>query len=103
EQISAFHARLKASGVTGYAVGPLYTKTRQEIDNAFDYAKRVGVKMVVGIPNHEDLENLDRKVNEYDMRYATHNHGPEHKLYPNADRKSTRLNSSHVKISYAVF
>src|SRR5690606_42044326 len=26
-----------------------------------------------------------------------------HVVCPNADRKSTRLNSSHVKISYAVF
>src|SRR5690606_41260367 len=26
-----------------------------------------------------------------------------HELAPGADRKSTRLNSSHVKISYAVF
>src|SRR5690606_39450506 len=29
--------------------------------------------------------------------------GPEGMLYPETDRKSTRLNSSHVKISYAVF
>src|SRR5690606_41023188 len=26
-----------------------------------------------------------------------------HAVYPSLDRKSTRLNSSHVKISYAVF
>src|SRR5215467_14774239 len=28
---------------------------------------------------------------------------PVHALYPLADRKSTRLNSSHLVISYAVF
>src|SRR5436309_9660926 len=28
---------------------------------------------------------------------------PVHTWLPDADRKSTRLNSSHVKISYAVF
>ncbi|HLT08770.1 MAG TPA: sugar phosphate isomerase/epimerase family protein [Cyclobacteriaceae bacterium] len=98
EQISAFHARLKASGVTGYAVGPIYTKTRQEIDNAFDYAKRVGVKMVVGIPNHEDLEYLDQKVKEYDMRYAIHNHGPEDKLYPNATSVIERIKDLDSRI-----
>lgn len=84
EQIAAFHARLKASGVTGYAVGPIYTKTRNDIDNAFAYAKRVGVDMVVGIPNHEDLDYLDAKVKETNIRFAIHNHGPEDKLYPNA-------------------
>jgi inosose dehydratase len=84
EEISAFHAKLKAAEITGYAVGPIYTKTHEDIDNAFDYAKRVGVKLIVGIPNHEDLKYVEQKVKEYDIRYAIHNHGPEDKLYPNA-------------------
>jgi len=84
EQISAFHQKLKDAGVTGYAVGPIYTKTHQEIDNAFDYAKRVGVDLIVGIPNHDDLKYVEQKVKEYNIRYAIHNHGPEDKLYPNA-------------------
>ncbi|TLV03143.1 sugar phosphate isomerase/epimerase family protein [Dyadobacter luticola] len=84
EQITAFHAKLKEVGVTGYAVGPIYTKDHQQIDNAFDYAKRVGVKLIVGIPNHEDLKYVEQKVKEYDIKYAIHNHGPEDKLYPNA-------------------
>ena len=84
EEIAAFHQKLKESNVTGYAVGPIYMKTRPEIDNAFDYAKRVGVKLIVGIPNPEDLPYVDQKVKEYDFRYAIHNHGPGDKLYPNA-------------------
>jgi inosose dehydratase len=84
EEIAAFHAKLKAADITGYAVGPIYTKTHEDIDNAFDYAKRVGVKLIVGIPNHEDLKYVEQKVKEYDIRYAIHNHGPEDKLYPNA-------------------
>lgn len=84
EQITAFHQKLKDAGVTGYAVGPIYTKTHQDIDNAFDYAKRVGVDLIVGIPNHDDLKYVEQKVKEYNIRYAIHNHGPEDKLYPNA-------------------
>lgn len=83
-EIDAFHKKLAASGVTGYAVGPIYTRTRAEIDNAFDYAKRVGVDLIIGIPNPEDLEYLSTKTNEYNIRFAIHNHGPEDKLYPNA-------------------
>ena len=84
-EIAAFHEKLAASGVTGYAVGPLYmTKSKAEIDNAFAYAKRVGVKLIVGIPNKEDLAYIADKTAEYDIRYAIHNHGPEDKLYPNA-------------------
>ncbi|WP_114752227.1 sugar phosphate isomerase/epimerase family protein [Pleomorphovibrio marinus] len=83
-EIKAFHEQLAASNVKGYAVGPIYMKTRKEIDEGFEYAKRVGVDMIVGIPMHEDLKYLEGKVKEYDMKYAIHNHGPEDKLYPNA-------------------
>ena len=84
EEITAFYEKLKEADVTGYAVGPIYVKTTQDIDNAFDYAKRVGVKLIIGIPNHEDLPYLEKKVKEHDIRFAIHNHGPEDKLYPNA-------------------
>lgn len=84
EEIRAFHEKLKQSGVTGYAVGPIYMKTKEEIDNGFDYAKRVGVKLIVGVPNEDLLPHVDKKVKEYDMRYAIHIHGPDIKLWPNA-------------------
>lgn len=91
EEIKAFHETLARSNVTGYAVGPIYMKTREDIDNGFEYAKRVGVKLIVGIPNHEDLEYLSKKCAEYDFKYAIHNHGPEDKLYPDATSIYSRV------------
>jgi len=91
EEIKAFHEKLAQYNVTGYAVGPIYMKTREDIDKGFEYAKRVGVKLIVGIPNHEDLEYLSRKCAEYDFRYAIHNHGPEDKLYPDATSIYSRV------------
>ena len=85
EEIAAFHAKLKASDVTGYAVGPIYMKTEEEIDRAFDYAKRVGVKLIVGVPNVELLPYVDKKVKEYNFNYAIHLHGPDIKIYPDAE------------------
>src|SRR5215475_15266968 len=35
--------------------------------------------------------------------WQRHHHGERRRPHPPRDRKSTRLNSSHVKISYAVF
>jgi len=84
EDIANFHKKLAQADVTGYAVGPIYMKSRAEIDDAFDYAKRVGVNMIIGIPKHEDLDYVSDKVNEFDIRYAIHNHGPQDKAYPNA-------------------
>lgn len=85
EQIAAFHQKLASKGVTGYAVGPIYMRSEQEIDNAFEYAKRVGVRLIVGVPNYELLPYIDKKVKEYDMQYAIHLHGPDMPLYPDAD------------------
>lgn len=83
-EIAEFHEKLAKSNVTGYAVGPIYTKSQKDIDDAFDYAKRVGVNLIIGIPQPGDLEYVSKKTQEYNIRYAIHNHGPEDKLYPNA-------------------
>ncbi len=85
EHIAAFKAKLKEKGVTGYGVGPIYMKSEVEIDKAFDYAKRVGVKLIVGVPNYELLPYVDRKVKEYGFNYAIHLHGPDIKTYPDAE------------------
>lgn len=85
QQIAAFHEKLQSKGVTGYAVGPIYMKTKGAVDTAFEYAKRVGVKLIVGVPNHELLSYVNQKVKEYDLKYAIHMHGPDIALYPDAD------------------
>jgi inosose dehydratase len=84
-EIAAFHAKLKEKGVTGYAVGPIYMKSEADIDNAFEYAKRVGVKLIVGVPNYELLPYVDKKVKEYGFNYAIHLHGPDIATYPDAE------------------
>jgi len=95
EQIAAFHEKCKASNVTGYGVGPIYMGSAEEAQKAFDYAKRVGVKTVVGIPcemkdnkrvsSRALLEVINGLVKEYDMKYAIHNHGPDMpELFPSA-------------------
>ena len=85
KEIADFHAKLKAADVIGYAVGPIYMKSESEVDRAFAYAKRVGVKLIVGVPDVELLGYVDQKLQkEPDMRLAIHLHGPDMKLYPNA-------------------
>ncbi len=85
EEIKAFHEKLADYGVVGYGVGPIYMRSKEEIDNAFEYAKRVGVRVIVGVPNYDLLPYVNEKVQEYDMQYAIHIHGPDQKLFPDAD------------------
>jgi inosose dehydratase len=85
EQIAAFHDKLKKKGVDGYAVGPISMKSEAEADQAFEYCKRVGVKLIVGVPEHELLPYIDKKVKEYGFNFAIHNHGSGDKLYPTVE------------------
>ncbi len=85
EQIAAFKEKLGSKSVTGYAVGPIYMRSEEEVDRAFEYAHRVGVKLIVGVPQYELLPYVDRKVKEYDVKYAIHLHGPDMPLFPDAD------------------
>ncbi|MDR1161086.1 MAG: sugar phosphate isomerase/epimerase [Tannerellaceae bacterium] len=84
EQIKAFHEKCAAHQVTGYAVGPIYMKSKEEVDRGFEYAKRVGVKLIVGVPNYDLLPYVNEKVQQYDFHYAIHLHGPDIKEYPDA-------------------
>lgn len=85
KEIKAFHEKCADYGVIGYAVGPLYMKTKEDIDKYFDYAKRVGVKTIVGVPGYELLPYVDKKVKEYGFNYAIHLHGPDIEIYQDAD------------------
>ena len=84
EKIKEFHEKCASYGVTGYGVGPIYMRSEAEVDKSFEYAKRVGVKLIVGVPNYELLPYVDKKVKEYGFHYAIHLHGPDIATYPDA-------------------
>jgi sugar phosphate isomerase/epimerase len=82
EQIENILAKVKEAGLTLYAGGVIYMKTEADVQQAFDYAKAAKMQIIVGVPNHELLPMVEKKVKDYDIKVAVHNHGPEDKLYP---------------------
>jgi inosose dehydratase len=84
EQIDSVIGKFKAAGINVYTVGVIYMKTEGAVDQAFEYAKMAGVKMIVGAPDYNLLPYVEKKVKKYDIRLAIHNHGPDNPLYPNA-------------------
>jgi sugar phosphate isomerase/epimerase len=81
-QIAEALAKVKAAGLELYSAGVIYMKSESEVDRAFEYVKAIGLKMFVGVPNYELLEYTNKKVQQYDVRVAIHNHGPDNPLYP---------------------
>lgn len=91
QQITEVLAKFRAANIEVYTVGVIYMKTEAEVDRAFDYAKRVGVNMIVGVPTYELLDYTEKKVKAFDIKMAIHNHGPEDKLYPAPDDIYNRI------------
>jgi sugar phosphate isomerase/epimerase len=83
EQIDAVINKFKNAGITVYTVGVVYMKSTEAVDQAFEYARMAGVNMIVGAPDYNLLSYVEKKLKEYDIRLAIHNHGPDSNLFPN--------------------
>lgn len=84
EQIQAFKDKCASYNVTGYIVGPINMHSEADVEKAFEYARRVGVKRIIGVPDVGLLPYVDKKVKEYNFNYAIHLHGPDKNIYKDA-------------------
>lgn len=100
EVIDQTLTKMKSFGVEPYGVGPIYMKSEAAVDQAFAYAKLVGVNLVVGVPDVQFLPYVEKKVREYDFRLAIHNHGPDLPLYSSADDVWKEIKSLDHRIGF---
>ena len=82
EMIAAEVKRIKDADLNLYGCGVIYMKTEKDVENAFAYAKQAGTKVIIGVPGPQLLTVVDKKVKEYDISLAIHNHGPGDEIYP---------------------
>jgi sugar phosphate isomerase/epimerase len=74
-----------AAGIRLHAAGVIYFPKDEDDDirAKFEYAKRAAVGVIVaGDPAPATLPRLEKFVQQYDIRIAIHNHGPEDKVFP---------------------
>lgn len=95
-------ALAEKKGVNVYGGGVIYMRTKAQVDEAFEYAKEAGMKMIVGVPNHELLEYVEGKVKKYDIKLAIHNHGPGDKLYPSAESAYVRIKDMDKRMGLCI-
>ncbi len=53
-----------------------------DIRSKFEYAKAVGMPLIVCAPTAVTLPKMEKYVKEFDIKIAVHNHGPEDKHFP---------------------
>ncbi|MEO6914626.1 MAG: sugar phosphate isomerase/epimerase [Chitinophagaceae bacterium] len=98
EQATALVEKSRAAGINIYTVGVIYMKDKSEVDRAFNYAKMVGVNMVIGVPEYDLLPYTEEVVKASGIRIAIHNHGPEDKRYPGPKDVYDRIKNMDEKM-----
>jgi len=79
--------KAKKAGVEIYAGGVFKIKRQEDVQHCFDYARRVGMRIMIVGGNHIPaglLGLLTEKAIQYDIQIAIHNHGFGDKDYGTA-------------------
>jgi len=102
EQIKAVAAKVNDAGLDLYGCGVVYMKNEDEVNRAFNYARAAGMRTIIGVPEHDLLELVNRKVQEYDIKVAIHNHGPGDERYPSPASVYERVNNLDKRIGLCI-
>jgi inosose dehydratase len=90
-EIARLAAKVRAAGLDLYGGGVIYMTNADEVTRAFDYARAAGMRVIIGVPNHELIDMAEIKVIQTGIALAIHNHGPGDKLYPTPDSVAERI------------
>lgn len=82
DEIRSASIKTQEAGLDLYGCGVVYMTSEAEINRTFDYAKTAGMRVIIGVPNHELLSAVNDGVKKYNIQLAIHNHGPGDELYP---------------------
>ena len=82
DEITAAAAKVRAGGLELYGCSVVVLTNENEVNQVFEYAKTAGMGMIVAQPVSDLLDLIERKVKEYNIKLAIHNHGPEDLNFP---------------------
>ena len=102
EDIKAMAEKVRNAGLKLYGAGVIYMKTKQEADNAFEYASNAGLEMIVGVPNHELLPQVNELVKKHNIKLAIHNHGPGDDLYSSPDDVHAKIKDLDKRVGFCI-
>jgi sugar phosphate isomerase/epimerase len=90
-EIQNLAVKVRAAGLEPYGGGVIYMTSEAEVRRAFSYAAAAGMKIIVGVPDHELLGLAEERVKATGISLAVHNHGPGDKLYPSPESVLERI------------
>jgi len=102
EEIRAVARKVKEAGLELYGCGVVYMENEGEVLRAFNYAQAAGMKVIIGVPDHELLSLVNQKVKEFDIQVAIHNHGPTDERYPTPESAYERIKDLDHRIGLCI-
>ncbi len=95
-------ANLRASGVITPSFGVEdFTRDKAANRRRFEFAKALDADIITAHPEPDAFEDLEALCEEFDMRIAIHNHGPEHR-YNRVDDVAHALEGRSARIGACV-
>jgi sugar phosphate isomerase/epimerase len=77
EQLKAGAKEFRDAGIKIVAGGNITMKKPEQLRPAFEYAKTCGMPTIVCAPAKELLPDIEKLAQEFKIKIAIHNHGPE--------------------------
>jgi sugar phosphate isomerase/epimerase len=100
DQVAFVKEALKSAGVTLYGYGVVDIGTTEEsMRKVFDFARKMGIRVLVCEPADDDFTLLGKLVGEYNIKIAIHNHPAPAKynlpetVFTHVDGKDPRIGS----------
>jgi len=82
EAIAAARTKIEAAGLRIMGGGTITLKNDPaQVKQAFEYARMGGFPLIVAAPEPAAFDTIEKAIQEFDIKVAVHNHGPEDKAF----------------------
>jgi len=98
EKIRRTVAKVKQGGLVPYGGGVIYMRTEAQVNRAFEYSRTGGFGVISISISPNLLPLLERKVKQFGIRAAIHNHGPGDKHWPTPQAILARIKGLDKRI-----
>lgn len=102
ETLKKAAALCRQKGIDLYGGGVIYMKTKEEVDQAFAYAKGAEMKTIIGVPTLDLLDYVEEKVKVHDIKLAIHNHGPGDEIYPSPEHVYKKIKDRDQRMGLCI-
>lgn len=102
EEIKRLAKKVRDAGLNLYAAGVIYMKSADKVTNAFNYAKAAGIEVIIGVPDHDLLPQVNELVKKTNIKVAIHNHGPGDSLYSSVNDVNKLIKDLDSRVGFCI-